>query len=143
MRQPLLSIGDPMQQELYYKEAVKLGQKEVRARLAKNEEPYLPALDDIIPPEKALTGVPLGVIQIPVWFIVGTKTSGRLNAFAANFLPIIDEGTEFADKWETPPLPIFLRKRLYKKRFLIFTTAYLYLKRRSFSNINEKHNLMI
>lgn len=90
-----------MQQELYYKEAVKLGQKEVRARLAKNEEPYLPALDDIIPPEKALTGVPLGVIQIPVWFIVGTKTSGRLNAFAANFLPIIDEGTEFADKWET------------------------------------------
>nr|WP_316623095.1 BMP family ABC transporter substrate-binding protein [uncultured Ruminococcus sp.] len=89
-----------MQQELYYKEALKLGQKEVRARLAKNEEPYLPALDDIIPPEKALTGVPLGVMQIPVWFIVGTKTSGRLNAFAANFLPIIDEGTEFADKWE-------------------------------------------
>ena len=90
-----------MQQELYYKEAVKLGQKEVRARLAKDEDPYLPALDDIIPPEKALTGVPLGVMQIPVWFIVGTKTSGRLNAFAANFLPIIDEGTEFADKWET------------------------------------------
>ncbi|MBQ6413503.1 MAG: BMP family ABC transporter substrate-binding protein [Ruminococcus sp.] len=90
-----------MQQELYYKEAVKLGQKEVRARLAKDEDPYLPALDDIIPPEKALTGIRLGVMQIPVWFIVGTKTSGRLNAFAANFLPIIDEGTEFADKWET------------------------------------------
>ena len=90
-----------MQQELYYKEALKLGQKEVRARLAKNEDPYLPALDDIIPPEKALTGIRLGVMQIPVWFIVGTKTSGRLNAFAANFLPIIDEGTEFADKWET------------------------------------------
>ncbi|MBQ4238783.1 MAG: BMP family ABC transporter substrate-binding protein, partial [Ruminococcus sp.] len=90
-----------MQQELYYKEALKLGQKEVRARLAKDEDPYLPALDDIIPPEKALTGIRLGVMQIPVWFIVGTKTSGRLNAFAANFLPIIDEGTEFADKWET------------------------------------------
>ena len=89
-----------MQQELYYKEALKLGQKEVRARLAKDEDPYLPALDDIIPPEKALTGIRLGVMQIPVWFIVGTKTSGRLNAFAANFLPIIDEGTEFADKWE-------------------------------------------
>ena len=90
-----------MQQEIYYKEALKLGQKEVRARLAKDEDPYLPALDDIIPPEKALTGIRLGVMQIPVWFIVGTKTSGRLNAFAANFLPIIDEGTEFADKWET------------------------------------------
>ena len=90
-----------MQQELYYKEALKLGQKEVRARLAKDEDPYLPALDKIVPPEKALTGIRLGVVQIPVWFIVGTKTSGRLNAFAANFLPIIDEGTEFADKWET------------------------------------------
>ena len=89
-----------MQQELYYKEAVKLGQKEVRSRLAKNENPYLPALDEIIPPERALTGIRLGVLQIPVWFIVGTKTSGRLNAFAANFLPILDEGTEFADKWE-------------------------------------------
>jgi len=89
-----------MQQELYYKEAVKLGQKEVRSRLAKNENPYLPALDEIIPPERALTGIRLGVLQIPVWFIVGTKTAGRLNAFAANFLPLLDEGTEFADKWE-------------------------------------------
>ena len=31
-----------MQQELYYKEALKLGQKEVRAKIAKNEDPYLP-----------------------------------------------------------------------------------------------------
>ncbi len=89
-----------MQQELYYKEAMKLGQKEVRSKTAKNENPYLPALDEIIPPEKALTGIHLGVIQIPVWFIVGTKTAGRLNAFTTDFLPILDEGTEFADKWE-------------------------------------------
>ena len=75
-----------MQQELYYKEALKLGQKEVRAKIAKNEDPYLPALDELIPPEKALTGIRLGVLQIPVWFIVGTKTAGRLNAFSASFL---------------------------------------------------------
>ena len=89
-----------MQQELYYKEALKLGQKEVRAKIAKNEDPYLPALDELIPPEKALTGIRLGVLQIPVWFIVGTKTSGRLNAFSASFFPLLEEGTEFADKWE-------------------------------------------
>lgn len=91
-----------MQQDFYdYKEALKLGQKEYRARTAKGEDPCLPALDAIIPPEKALTGTNLGVIQIPVFFIVGTKTAGRLNAFASNFMPLLDESTEFADKWES------------------------------------------
>ncbi len=89
-----------MQQEIYYKEALKLGQKEVRSRTAKEKKPYLPVLDEIVPPEKALTGIHLGVVQIPVWFIVGTKTGGRVSAFAANFMPVLDEGTEFADKWE-------------------------------------------
>ena len=89
-----------MQQELYYKEALKLGQKEYRARIAKELNPYLPVLDELVPPEKALTGIRLGITQIPVWFIVGTKTAGRVSAFAANFMPIIEEGTEFADKWE-------------------------------------------
>ncbi|MBQ3264437.1 MAG: BMP family ABC transporter substrate-binding protein [Ruminococcus sp.] len=89
-----------MQQELYYKEALRLGQKEVRSKTAEKKHPYLPVLDDIVPPEKALTGIRLGVVQIPVWFIVGTKTAGRVNAFASNFMPILDESTEFADKWE-------------------------------------------
>lgn len=89
-----------MQQEIYYKEALKLGQKEVRSRTAKDKNPYLPVLDEIVPPEKALTGIHLGVVQIPAWFIVGTKTGGRVSAFAANFMPVLDEGTEFADKWE-------------------------------------------
>ena len=89
-----------MQQESYYKEALRLGLKEVRARSAKKEDPYLPFLDGLIPPEKALTGISMGVVQIPVWFIVGTKTDGRVNAFAANFMPILDESTEFANKWE-------------------------------------------
>ena len=90
-----------MQPELNYKEALKLGQKEVRAKTAKNESPYLAVLDDIIPPEKGMSGIRLGVIQIPMWFIVGTKTAGRVNAFAANFMPILAESTEFASKWES------------------------------------------
>ena len=90
-----------MQPELNYKEALKLGQKEVKAKTAKNESPYLAVLDEIIPPEKALSGVSLGVIQIPMWFIVGTKTAGRVNSFASNFMPILAESTEFAAKWES------------------------------------------
>ena len=90
-----------MQPELNYKEALKQGQKEVKAKTAKNESPYLAVLDEIIPPEKSLSGISLGVIQIPMWFIVGTKTAGRVNAFASNFMPLLAESTEFAAKWES------------------------------------------
>ena len=85
----------------YYKEALKLGQKEYRAKTAKGESPYLPALDELILPEKAMGGTHLGVIQIPLSHIVGTKTSGRMNSFASNFMPLLGEDTEFADKWES------------------------------------------
>ena len=89
-----------MPQELYYKEALKLGQKEYRNAVAENIYPYLPVLDKIVPPEKGLTGIRLGVVQIPMEFVVGTKTDGRVNAFSKSFLPLLEEGTEFADKWE-------------------------------------------
>ena len=90
-----------MQPELNYKEALRLGQKEVRAKTAKNENPSPAVLDEIIPPEKILTGIHLGVLQIPMWFIVGTRTAGRVSAFASNFMPILAESTEFAAKWES------------------------------------------
>lgn len=90
-----------MQPELNYKEALRLGQKEVRSKTSKNESPYPSVLDEMIPPEKALSGISLGVIQIPMWFIVGTKSAGRVSAFASNFMPILPESTEFAAKWES------------------------------------------
>ena len=86
--------------EEYYKEALKLGQKEYRTCVANGESPCLPVLDDFIPAEKASSGVQLGLIQIPAEMIVGTKTRGRVYAFARNFMPILEEGTEFADKWK-------------------------------------------
>ena len=42
---------------------------------------------------------PLGLVDIPAESIVGTKTSGRHTAFAANFMPLLDDDTEFAVKW--------------------------------------------
>lgn len=90
-----------MQPEVNYKEALKLGQKEVRVKTSKNENPYLSVLDELIPPEMAMSGISLGVIQIPMWFIVGTATAGRVNAFAFNFMPLLAETTEFAAKWES------------------------------------------
>ena len=90
-----------MQPEVNYKEALRLGQKNVRARSAKNESTSLEVLDDILSPDKASSGVHLGVLQIPMWHIVGTKTAGRVSAFAPNFMPLLAESTEFAAKWES------------------------------------------
>ena len=85
----------------YYTKALKSGQKEYRRCVAKGEYPFLPVLDEMVPLEKSVTGQDLGIIQIPTEFIVGTKTAGRTNDFARNFMPIADERSEFASKWET------------------------------------------
>lgn len=84
-----------------YERAFKLGKKEYQTRMMNGELPTLPALDDILPPRGYYTEVPLGLVQIPVEQIVGTKTNARSNAFASNFMPILDEQTEFASKWES------------------------------------------
>ncbi len=86
--------------EQCYKDALKLGQKEYRACLSKGISPVLPVMDDFIPEERVNIGVKLGTVQIPVEFIVGTKTRGRTTSFARNFMPILPETTEFAAKWE-------------------------------------------
>ena len=87
--------------EQFYKDALKLGQKERRHCVSQGRYPYLPVLEEIVSKEQLLTGVRLGLMQIPAEFIVGTKTVARTNTFARNFMPLAEERTEFADKWET------------------------------------------
>ena len=83
--------------ELYYKDALKLAQKDYRSCVQKGKSPCLPVLDDFVTNNTA--GVDLGLVQIPADQIVGTKSRGRVNAFSSNFMPILEESTEFADKW--------------------------------------------
>ena len=85
--------------EVYYTQAWKLAQKEARACAARGVSPCLPVMDDFIPEERSVAGTDLGVIEIPTEFIVGTKTRGRVNSFAPNFMPLLDPKSEFADKW--------------------------------------------
>ena len=82
-----------------YTKACKLGKKEYQYRMLRGLTPTLEVLDDIIPTKGTFSEVPLGLVQIPIDQIVGTKTGGRSNAFAANFMPILRENTEFAQKW--------------------------------------------
>ncbi|MEE1314988.1 MAG: BMP family ABC transporter substrate-binding protein [Faecalimonas sp.] len=85
--------------KIEYEKAYKLGKKEYQKQLLHGENPYLPALDDILPPKGDYSELPLGLVEIPSELLVGTKTSGRSNAFASNFMPILDDHSEFADKW--------------------------------------------
>ena len=82
-----------------YNKAYKAGKKDYQARLLRGEQPTLKVLDDILPPRGSYSEVPLGLVQIPIEQIVGTKTGGRSSAFAGNFMPILREDTEFAYKW--------------------------------------------
>ncbi len=82
-----------------YEQALKMGQKAYRSAVAKGEYPYLPALDDILSCTKIQTEQMLGLVEIPMNQIVGTKTAGRQNAFAVNFMPLMPVDSEFAGKW--------------------------------------------
>lgn len=82
-----------------YSKAYKAGKKEYQARQAKGLRPTLKVLDELLPSRGEYSEVPLGLVQIPMERIVGTKTESRSNVFAANFMPILPENTEFAEKW--------------------------------------------
>ena len=84
----------------YYQKALKAGRKIQRQRVHQWLNPYLEILDEILPGYHTSGQEELGVIEIPADKIVGTKTRGRSDAFAANFMPLIPEKSEFGMKWK-------------------------------------------
>lgn len=82
-----------------YAKAYKMGKKDYQYRLLHGMQPTLKVLDDLLPTKGSYSEVPLGLVQIPIDQIVGTKNGGRSSAFAGNFMPILDEHSEFALKW--------------------------------------------
>lgn len=82
-----------------YVGALRLGRRQYQASVAKGEYPYLPVLDDILSYTEIVSEVGLGLIDIPLDKIVGTKTKGRTSAFANNFMPLLSEKSEFGAKW--------------------------------------------
>ena len=85
--------------ELEYQEALKLGKKEHKKSMMQGRFPYLPVLDEILTYQEIQTEQNLGLKQIPLEYVVGTSTRNRTYAFAANFMPILEVGTEFSYKW--------------------------------------------
>ena len=82
-----------------YTKAVKQAKQEIKELTAAGKAAYPQVLDEILPSLESDIYQDIGMIEIPAKRIVGTKTAGRITAFNANFLPLLDIDTEFATKW--------------------------------------------
>ena len=82
-----------------YSRAQKAGQKEYKTLAAQGADPYICALENILPPGAIVGEEPLGLMSIPMERIAGTRTKARRDCFSASFLPLLEENTEFATKW--------------------------------------------
>ncbi len=82
-----------------YNRALRLGKAEQKERLMKGLDPNPAVLDDLVADSIAESSQYVGLVDIPVERIVGTKTAGRISAFTAGFLPLLDAKSEFALKW--------------------------------------------
>ena len=82
-----------------YSKALRMGQKDYKERKAKGKASEPAVLDQILEDQPQLTTVEVGLVEIPIARIVGTKSAGRIAAFTASFLPVLDLETEFAYKW--------------------------------------------
>lgn len=82
-----------------YEKARRLAMKDFRNRTSHGVFPYLQTLDSILSCTDIASEVQLGLMDIHLDQIVGTKTAGRTNAFAGNFMPLLAPDSEFASKW--------------------------------------------
>ncbi len=82
-----------------YTGALKQGRRRYQEALLTGKHPYLPVLDEVLSYTEIVAEVSLGIMDVPLSKIVGTKTVGRTNAFANNFMPLLPVKSEFAAKW--------------------------------------------
>ena len=82
-----------------YENAKKEGERAYRRSILSGSYPYLPALNAMVQEIDKYPERTLGINEIPLDMIAGTKTMGRQNSFAGNFMPLMDIDTEFAAKW--------------------------------------------
>ena len=82
-----------------YLRALKQGRKCHKDCVLHGRYPYPQVLDEILDSAAVAGQVELGIIEIPTEQITGTRTEGRRSAFAADFMPLMEPDSEFAQKW--------------------------------------------
>lgn len=81
-----------------YQEARRLGRKAYAEAKWRRKDPYLPSFEQRFGNAKRKE-VPVGEMEIPTSMIEGTFSNARRESFSRNFLPLLDESTEFGAKW--------------------------------------------
>ncbi len=82
-----------------YTNARRQGERARRFAIISGRNPYLTSLEDYVDSSDIAAELDLGIHEIPLYLYAGTKTRGRQNAFAENFMPLFDDNSEFATKW--------------------------------------------
>ena len=82
----------------HYENALKQGKKYVDNCLSRGEDPYPRVLEDLVNMAE-VSSVNIGLIEVPIDRIIGTRASGRKMSFAGNFMPLMDARSEFGVKW--------------------------------------------
>lgn len=82
-----------------YIQARKLGLDAVKKAMKNGTSPFLPVLDSLDEVKNAYGNQKIGFMELPLSRVLGNKTVGRNNAFANNFMPLIESESEFAMKW--------------------------------------------
>ena len=60
-----------------YMKAFKMGKKDYQSRMLRGVKPTLQVLDDFMPEKGSYHEAPLGLVQVPIAQILGTKTVGH------------------------------------------------------------------
>ncbi len=82
-----------------YAKALKEGQKEYKECIQRKLTPHPEVLDVLLQGYPAPTTISVGLLEIPMNRIVGTKSAGRISAFTPSFRPLLEADTEFGSKW--------------------------------------------
>ena len=86
--------------EYHYREAHKLAEKAYKEAVSQGKSPYPMRLDEVLSSGQISEGKYAGLEQVPLFMVTGTKNEGRNQAFARNFMPLLDHTSEFATKWK-------------------------------------------
>lgn len=83
----------------YFENARHAGLKEYSSRVSNGLAGYLPCLEGILKDIEIVSVIELGLFEIPLKKIAGTNSYLRSICFANNFMPLMDEKSEFNSKW--------------------------------------------
>ncbi len=86
---------------LQFQQANKLAAKYYKNAVNRGAYPYLPVLEDLLRENQSAGRINIGLVDIPAELIIGTNDAGRREAFAGNFMPLLEKSTEFGEKWIT------------------------------------------